>query len=105
MIRIFQTLAVTNDPNASVDGSSGADLNLPEVAADAATLQGILAVVFGVIAVVAVIYIIIAGFQFITSQGEPQQIAKARQTILFAVIGLVIALSAELIVFFALGRI
>ena len=103
-MNMLKFLAVTNDPNASVDGSTGADLNLPQVTADANTLQNVLALVFGVIAVVAVIYIIVAGFQLITSQGDPQQIAKARQTILFAVIGLVIAISAEVIIFFVLGR-
>lgn len=49
---------------------------------------------------VAIIFVIIAGFQFITSSGEPEAAAKARQTILYAVIGLVIALVATVIVSF-----
>jgi TRAP-type C4-dicarboxylate transport system permease small subunit len=102
---LSKIFAITNDPNAPVDGSGGADLNLPQVSATADTIRNVLGLVFGIIAVVTVIYIIVAGFQFITSQGDPQQVAKARQTILFAVIGLAIALSAELIVFFVLGRI
>ncbi len=44
--------------------------------------------------VVAVIYIIYAGFEYVTSQGNPEKANKARQSILFALIGLVIAISA-----------
>lgn len=105
MLRSLIYAAISNDPNAPVDGNGGSDINLPEVAATPETLRNVLAVVFGVIAMVAVIYIVVAGLQFIISQGDPQKIAKARQTILFAIIGLVIAVSAEAIVIFVLGRI
>ena len=44
--------------------------------------------------VVAVVYIIYAGFEYVTSQGNPEKANKARQSILFALIGLVIAISA-----------
>jgi len=43
---------------------------------------------------VTVFFILYGGFQFLTSQGAPEASAKARTTILNAVIGLVIALLA-----------
>lgn len=43
---------------------------------------------------VAVGFVIYGGFRYITSQGEPENTKSARQTILNAVIGLVIALIA-----------
>jgi len=43
---------------------------------------------------VAVFFILYGGFQFLTSQGAPDGMAKARTTILNAVIGLVISLVA-----------
>ncbi|MBP6041430.1 hypothetical protein KA529_00200 [Candidatus Saccharibacteria bacterium] len=46
----------------------------------------------------AIIMIIIGGITFLISTGEPEKIATARKTILFAVIGLVISLSATVIV-------
>ena len=49
---------------------------------------------------VAVIMIIIGGIQYATSQGESAAISKAKNTILYAVIGLVVALSAAGIVTF-----
>jgi type IV secretory pathway VirB2 component (pilin) len=49
---------------------------------------------------VAVIMIIVGGIQYATSQGESATLTKAKNTILYAVIGLVVALSAAGIVTF-----
>lgn len=46
------------------------------------------------VAYIAVFFILYGGFQFLTSQGAPEASAKARTTILNAVIGLVISLVA-----------
>ena len=67
-------------------------------------LTTILQITFGIIGAIAVLMIIISGFRFTTAQGNPQSAAKARRTILFAAIGLFVALSAEAIVTFVLGR-
>jgi len=56
------------------------------------------------VGLIAVIVIMIAGFRFITSSGDPNTITSARNTILYAVIGLVIAVIAQLIVVFILQR-
>jgi hypothetical protein len=48
--------------------------------------------------------IVIAGFRFIAGEGNPQEVSKARSTILYAVIGLIVAISAEIIVSFTLGN-
>ncbi len=81
------------------------DTTLPEIQASPDNVQKILQLLFGVIGAIAMIWIIIAGIQLTTSQGDPQSAARARQTIIYAVIGLVITLSAEAIVTFVLGRI
>lgn len=49
---------------------------------------------------VAIIFIIVGGFKFITAQGEPEAAASGRKTILFALVGLVVALIAVVIVSF-----
>lgn len=46
------------------------------------------------IAVVAVAMGLYSGFMFISSQGEPTQLATARKTLLWAVVGIVVALIA-----------
>jgi type IV secretory pathway VirB2 component (pilin) len=77
---------------------------VPEVAASPESLQTILAVVFGVIAAVAVLIIIIQGIKFVLSSGDPQKAADARKGIIYALVGLAVALTAEAIVFVVLGR-
>ena len=55
-----------------------------------------------VLGMVAVIMIIIGGIRYTTSNGESAQIQAAKNTILYAVIGLVIAMLAFAIVNFVL---
>lgn len=80
------------------------DTCLPTVAADGNTLKTILQLVFGLIGAIAIIYIMYGAFRFVRSQGDPKEVTQARQTIIFAVLGLVIAIAAQTIVAFALGR-
>ena len=61
--------------------------------------------VLGVVAVVAVVFIIVGGVQYITSSGDTGKAMKAKNTIMYAVIGLVIALLAFAIVNFVLSNI
>lgn len=88
--------------SANATNTGNCAINLPEIGANQGSLTIIIQLLFGVIGALAVFFIILGGFKFITSQDEPQAVAKARNTILYAVIGLVIALSAEFIVTFVL---
>ena len=65
-------------------------------------IQTILNVVFGVVGIVAVIMIIIGGVNYTMSQGDTQKIQKAKNTIMYGIIGLVITLLAFAIVNFVL---
>jgi hypothetical protein len=54
---------------------------------------------FAIIAgAVAVIWIMYGGFKFITSDGDSGRIEEARKTILYGVVGLVVLLSAQVLV-------
>ena len=57
-----------------------------------------------VVGVVAVIMIIIGGLKYITSGGDSGNITGAKNTILYAVIGLVVVALAQFIVKFVLGK-
>ena len=61
----------------------------------------ILAIITGIASIVV---IIVGGFRFVTSGGDSNKVATARSTILYAVIGLAIALLAETIVVFVLNK-
>lgn len=56
------------------------------------------------VSIIAVIMIIVAGFKYIVSAGDANATKSARDTILYAVIGLVVALFAQGIVSFVLRR-
>ena len=58
-----------------------------------------------IVGVVAVIMIIIGGLKYITSGGDSGNITGAKNTILYAVIGLVIVALAQFIVRFVLTRV
>lgn len=77
---------------------------LPEVQADGNTVATVMQVVFGVFGAVSVLVVTIAGFMYIISQGDPQRIAKAKDTIIYAIIGLIVSMSGWAIVTFVIGR-
>src|SRR5665213_2415046 len=90
----------------TVQGSCDTDCNtgLPNVNASSANFHSLVQLALGIIAAVAVLIIVLAGLKFVTAQGEPQEVAKARSTIIYALIGLVVAVSAEIIVSFVLNK-
>ena len=63
----------------------------------------ILNVVFGVVGIIAVIMIVIGGVNYTMSQGDSQKIQKAKNTIMYGIIGLVVVLLAFAIVNFVLN--
>ena len=58
-----------------------------------------------IVGVVSVIMIVVAGVKFVLSGGEPQQVSGAKNTIIFAVVGLVVAALAQVIVRFVVANI
>ena len=50
---------------------------------------------FGILLVVAVIFIIIAAYFFVTAQGDPEKTKSARNFVLYAVIGVLVAFAAK----------
>ena len=57
-----------------------------------------------IIGIIAVVMIMIGGVKYITSQGESANVASAKNTILYAAIGLVVVALAQVIVKFVLDR-
>jgi len=51
--------------------------------------------IFVVLLVIAVIFIVLAGFQFITGGGDPAQISEARSKLIYAAVGIGVALLAR----------
>lgn len=67
------------------------------------TVANILNAIYGLIAIIAVVMIVIAGVKYTTSQGDPGKVAGAKNTILYAIIGLIVTLLAFAITAFVLS--
>jgi hypothetical protein len=65
-------------------------------------LQVILNTVLGITGAIAVLIIVLAGFRYIVSQGNPNEISTAKNAILYSLIGLVVIMFAFAIVNFVL---
>jgi len=65
------------------------------------TVLGILSLIVGII---SVIMIIIGGIRYATSQGDSAATSAAKNTVIYAIVGLVIAAISQVIVRFVLGR-
>lgn len=48
--------------------------------------------------VIAVIIIIVSGIRFTTSHGDPQSVNSAKNTLLYAIIGLIVIIAAQAII-------
>lgn len=58
-----------------------------------------------IVGVIAVIMIIVGGFKYITSGGESSNVGSAKNTILYAIIGLVVVALAQVVVKFVLQKV
>ncbi len=80
-------------------------LDLPQTPATGHELQTILQIVFGIAGALTLLFIIISGFRYIVSAGEPQAVAKAKNGLLYSIFGLAACILAEAIVTFVVGAI
>lgn len=71
------------------------DVNLDSPAtADSGTLQGALNLIYFIAGIVCVIIIVIGGIRYTASQGDAGGIQSAKNTIIYAVVGLIVILAA-----------
>jgi ABC-type sugar transport system permease subunit len=68
------------------------------------TVQNAINVLSSLVGVVAVVMLIVGGFRYITSGGDSNRVASAKNTIIYALIGVVIAALAQIIVNFVLNK-
>lgn len=96
--------SLRGDANPPIPADSLAECNLPAQTGPTLmeTVQTIINVVVGVLGVVAVAVIIVGGVYYVISQGEAAKITRAKNTILYGIVGLVISLLAYAIVNFVM---
>jgi cytochrome bd-type quinol oxidase subunit 2 len=66
----------------------------------AAKVVNLFSIIVGIVSVIMIIY---AGFRYVTSGGESGSVSSAKNTLIYAIIGLVIVVLAQLIVHYVLN--
>ncbi|MFZ1257932.1 MAG: hypothetical protein WAQ25_00495 [Candidatus Saccharimonas sp.] len=82
---------------------NASDIGFTGPKSDQGLLKNILLPVYFWGGVIAVIVIVVAGYLFVTSSGNPQQVTRARNAVIGAAVGLIIILSAFTITSIVLG--
>lgn len=79
--------------------------SLPKNDASPDMLQRILSLALTIIGSVALLIVALAGFKYVTSRGDPQAVAKAKNAIIYALIGLIVTILAQVIVVFVINKV
>lgn len=69
------------------------------------TIRTVINILSFVVGVVAVIMVIVGGFKYITSGGDSNSVNSAKNTILYALVGLIIVALSQVIVRFVLNEV
>lgn len=62
------------------------------------------AAIMGVIGGLAVIFLIVSGIQMVASHGNAQKYERARLSLMYSVVGIIVAIAAYTVVAFIAGR-
>jgi len=87
---------------ASDDGCSTGGEGDPTVESTLSVVINVLSVLVGIAAVIMIIW---GGFRYVTAGGDASKTTSARQTITYAIIGLIIVALAQFIVQFVIERV
>jgi len=90
---------------ASCSGStvSGSCLPHPDVSNNGSFIPTILSIVLGIAGALALLMITVSGLRYITAAGNPEKVSKAKSGIVYSLVGLAVAISAEAIVYFVIN--
>lgn len=85
---------------AAVQAPSG----VPDVAIDNGLVTNLFNAVLALAGAVAVVFIIWGGIQYTLSQGDASKIKKAKDTLLYSIVGLVIVMFSFVILNYVIGK-
>jgi hypothetical protein len=91
--------------NGALGSSTGVDCSSAGSTSDVGSIAKNVVNVFSfIVGAVAVIMIIYGGFRYVTSGGESGAVGNAKNTLVYAIVGLVIVALAQLIVHYVLAQ-
>lgn len=95
--QITETKKQAQDGITAIGGGPGGTTSLTS------TMKTVISVLLFIVGAVAVVMIIFSGIQYVTSSGDPARVKKAKDTLIYSIVGLVVAILAFAIVNFVLG--
>jgi hypothetical protein len=99
-------VASAADSKTTVCQTLGSDANCTTTPSGSVSINSVIRTVVDVlsivIGVVSVIMIMVGGFRYVTAGGDSSSISAAKNTILYAIVGLVVAALAQVLVNFVL---
>lgn len=96
---------VCSNPSISSTVKDAAGCNDTDQPQIESVIGNIVSAIIGILGIVAVVFIVIGGVQYMTSAGDSGKTKKAKDTILYACIGLAVAALAFAITQFAINAI
>lgn len=80
-------------------------VGIPKVDLTQQTLGNVVSAVFVVVGSLAVLFVLVGAARYVAANGEPNKVSQAKNTILYAVVGVVVSALGFTIVQFVIGRI
>lgn len=84
------------------DPNGGSDVDAASKVSD--ITKQVINIFSWLVGIVSVIMVIVGGFQYVTSGGDSGKVTSAKNTIMYALIGIVIVALAQVMVKFVLGK-
>ena len=101
-IALFAANEKINPKESIINSDAGIDGQASSLSTN---FTGIINGVIGVLGILAVVVIILGGVQYMTSNGDASKVKKAKDTILYGIIGLIIVILSAAIVNFVIAKV
>lgn len=99
---------ITSGVGSGATDAAGSTVDCQSTTAGSSSVSGLAKKIVNIFSIivgaVAIIMLIFGGFKYITSGGESGRVSGAKNTIVYAIIGLIIVALAQLIVHFVLAQ-
>jgi hypothetical protein len=97
--KITQGINATRGSTTQLSCGTGGSLT-SGISTLAVKIVNLFSIIVGIVSVIMIIY---AGFRYVTSGGESNSISSAKNTLIYAIIGLVVVVLSQLIVHYVLN--
>jgi len=96
------TVAISSATSEILNGAQTVDPNGPTVQGGITAVVNVMSLAIGVFSVIMIIY---GGFKFVSSAGDSNGVASAKKTIIYALVGLTLAVLAQAIMRAVIGKV